>query len=52
LKVIPEEVFSFSRLISIVILGTIRSVEKLGFYYCYLLMELLWAERIEVKMIE
>jgi hypothetical protein len=52
LKVIPEEAFSFSGLISIVIPANIRIVEKRAFYYCYSLTEVLWAEGSQVKVIE
>jgi hypothetical protein len=52
LKVIPEEAFSFSRLISIVIPATVRIVEKRAFLCCHSLTELLWTERSEVKVIE
>jgi hypothetical protein len=52
LKVIPEEAFSFSGLISIVIPATVRIVEKGAFYYCDSLMELVWAEGSKVQVIE
>jgi hypothetical protein len=52
LKVIPEEAFSFSSLISIVIPATIRIVEKRAFYCCDSLTEVLWAGESEVEVIE
>jgi hypothetical protein len=52
LKVIPEETFSFSGLVSIIIPATIRIVEKWALYSCYSLTELLWAEGSKVEVIE
>jgi hypothetical protein len=52
LKVISEEAFCFSGLISIVIPAIVRIVEKRAFYCCSSLTELRWAEGSEVKMIE
>jgi hypothetical protein len=52
LKVIPEEMFSFSGLTSIVIPATIRIVEKRAFYSCDSLTDLLWAEGSKVQVIE
>jgi hypothetical protein len=52
LQVLPEEAFSFSGLISIVIPATVRIIEKRAFYSCDSLTELLWAEGSKVKVIE
>jgi hypothetical protein len=51
-KVIPEDAFNFSDLISVVIPATSRIVEKRAFFCCFLLTELLWAEGTKVKVIE
>jgi hypothetical protein len=52
LKVISEEAFSFSGLISIVIPAMVRIVEKRAFYCCDSLTKLLWAEGSKVQVIE
>jgi hypothetical protein len=51
LKIIPEEAFRSSGLISIIIPSTVRIVEKRAFYCCFSLTELLWAEGSQVKVI-
>jgi predicted metal-binding protein len=50
-KVISEEAFSYSGLISIVIPANVRIIEKRAFYCCFSLTELLWADRSKIKVI-
>jgi hypothetical protein len=52
LKALPEEAFSFSGLMSIVIPATVRIVEKRAFYHCRSLTKLQWAEGSRIKVTE
>jgi hypothetical protein len=51
IKVIPEEAFQSSRLISVVIPATVRIIEKRAFYSCEKLVVLLWAEGSKVQVV-